>query len=86
MGDCEQIEQVAGAMRVELVKRRGASIGVAEHGGDRSKFPTEKLAPKDVLRNHKARALAREPEKVDDYVRETIKAGNVPSVRGAHSA
>jgi len=44
---------------------------------------SEPLTVEQKNRRQTARALARDPVKVRAYVTETVKAGEVPSVRGA---
>lgn len=86
IGDCTQIEILAGAMRVELALRRGIAAGPAEHGGDRrsgsSVAPLHmNNAERQQLRDD--RAIASEPEIVHDYITESVESSKVPSIRGA---
>ncbi len=86
IGDCNQIEIVAGAMRVELALRRGERIIAQgeQRGGDQTQSDTVRhFDSAERKGRERDRAIASEPEIVKDYIAGTVADGKVPSIRGA---
>jgi hypothetical protein len=83
--DVHDIKMLAGAMEIELAKRRGERI---EDEGERRGRP-ENLSPGDRLSNavmvqrKKDRVLAEQPEAVGAYVQREVTAQRPPTVKGA---
>lgn len=87
--DVRDIKMLAGAMEIELARRRGERI---EAEGERRGRP-EKLSERDSLlsvavqnQRKRARAIATEPEAVAAFVHREVTAGRVPTVTGAVKA
>jgi len=91
--DCTSIEAIAGGMAVVLLKRKGERIrkeGEKRGGDQRSDqsnavrdFDPASITPAEKMERNRARTLADNPEAVDEYVKEQMQSGKVPSVRGA---
>jgi hypothetical protein len=82
----KDIKVLAGAMDVELAKRRGKQVKQEgeRRGGDQSKVSQcDTLPNADKLQRSRDRVLATQPHVVDTYVKTEAEAGRVPSVRGA---
>ncbi len=86
MNDCDQITSVVGAMRIECANRRGEVViaqgelrgGVRGQGETLPHFDGAQKAQRVV-----DRTIAENPAAVKEYVRELVKSGRVPSIRGA---
>jgi len=88
-----EIKVIAGAMEVELAKRRGMRLiteGEQRGGDHKSASHKIKVSPGDTLISHaeklarsRDRALAGHPAAVDAYVQTEAKAGRVPTRKGA---
>jgi hypothetical protein len=87
------IKILAGAMEIELHRRRGEQILAEEErrGGDR-KSDQIKVSHRDTLVNatkvqrRKDRAIAKAPARVKTYLDQEVAASRVPSMRGAMRA
>jgi len=80
------IKILAGAMEVEMHRRRGEQILAEEErrGGDQTKVTQCVTLPRAaVAQRSRDRAIAARSERVTAYVQHEAKAGHVPSVRGA---
>jgi hypothetical protein len=85
------IEQLVGAMKIELHRRRGAAVlregerrGSAKGNQHSGKLTTEvSLPPREWKTRSQDRLLAKAPAAVEDYLTATITAGGVPTVTGA---
>src|SRR5260370_9355793 len=95
VGNVSSLEQLAGAMRVELTRRHGErALAKGEQQGKnqpRSKSdllpsrPAEGLAPSlpKVRLPYGARVIGNHPNAVKKYIRKTVSRDDVPSVAGA---
>ncbi len=95
VGNVTSLEQLAGAMRVELTRRHGErALAKGEQQGKnqpRSKAdllpsrPAEGLAPSlpKVRLPYGARVIGNHPNAVKKYIRKTVSRDEVPSVAGA---
>jgi hypothetical protein len=95
VGNVTSLEQLAGAMRVELARRHGElALAKGEQEGKnqpRSKEltsrPSEDFAPSlPRVRRYGARTIASHPNVVKKYIQETIRQDKVPGVRGVLKA
>jgi hypothetical protein len=84
------IKVIAGALEIELAKRRGqAVLAEGERPGQPPKDAEIKVPHRDTLINAErqqrkyARTIARNVPLVDEYVKRAAERGKVPSVRGA---
>jgi hypothetical protein len=83
------IKVLAGAMEVELHRRRGEQILAEEErrGGDQSKVTRCVTLPRAATsQRSRDRALATQPARVAAYVQHQAATGSIPSVRGAERA
>jgi len=87
------IKILAGAMEIELHRRRGEQILAEDEGrGGDQKSEQIKVHHRGTLiqaerhRRHRARSIAKHPKRVRAYVEQEAAAGRVPSVRGAMRA
>ncbi len=84
--DVRDIKMLAGAMEIELLRRRGEQIQVEgeRRGGDSTKVTRcVTLDSATTTQRSRARAVAAQPERVAAFIKREIAAGRVPSVRGA---
>jgi hypothetical protein len=95
LADCRDIKLVVGAVEVRLAQQRGARIRAEgeRRGGDVGNQytggnlpPGGRLPSPEYNRRSRDRAIASQPAAVDTYVQVEVKAGRVPSVKGAHRA
>jgi len=88
--DVRDIKILAGAMEIELGRRRGERIEAEgeRRGGDQSKLSRCDSLLSVAVQNQRKRdrALATEPAAVDTFVQREVTAGRVPTVRGAVKA
>jgi len=87
------IKILAGAMEIELHRRRGEQILAEEErrGGDQKSDQIKvhhhgTLIQAERHRRHRARVIAAQPARVAAYVQHQVVAGCVPSVNGAVQA
>lgn len=83
--DVRDIKMLAGAMEIELGKRRGQRvIEEGERRGRPEKVDLDETLSKATRdQRHRDRALAKEPAAVDAFVKREVTAGRVPTVTGA---
>lgn len=84
--DVQDIKMLAGAMEIELARRRGEQIlQEGERRGRPTKVEQRSTFVSQSERDQRkaARALAAAPEAVQAFVQREVKAGKVPSMRGA---
>jgi len=93
IGNVTSLEQLAGAMRVELFRRHGEGSLAKQEGKNQSRSkgrllasrPAEGLAPSlpKVRLRYGARIIGNHPNAVKKYIRKTVSRDEVPSVAGA---
>jgi hypothetical protein len=83
--DVQDIKILAGAMEIELSRRRGEQIlqEGERRGGDTKLTPSVSLLPAEHMQRSRDRAVAAQPKVVDAYVQREVKAGRAPTVKGA---
>ena len=84
--DVRDIKILAGAMEIELARRRGERIAKEgeRRGGDTKVNQCVTLVSDlEKSRRSQERALAAEPDAVRAFVQREVKAGKMPSMRGA---
>jgi hypothetical protein len=87
--EVRDIKILAGAMEVELARRRGERIkseGERRGGSRQTDQPVSLLSVAVQKQRSRALAIASQPEAVTAYVQGETKAKRVPSVRGAAEA
>jgi hypothetical protein len=77
------IKIIAGAMEVELEKRRGMRPETEPEQPERPVTQRVTLSDAERQARSRARVLGRNPAAVDDYIKTEVQAGRVPSLRGA---
>jgi hypothetical protein len=87
--DVRDIKILAGAMEIELARRRGERIedeGERRGGDTKVTQRVTLMSDADKMQRSRDRAIANEPEAVKMFVAREAKAGRVPSMRGAIKA
>jgi hypothetical protein len=84
---CTDIKIIAGAMEVELSKRRGMRLEAEpeQRGGDRhfKLTPGVSLSKSEWMARSRDRTLGRDPAAVDEYIKTEVHARRVPTRKGA---
>ena len=91
IGNVTSLEQLAGAMRVELTRRHGERALAKSERKNQPRLKGRLLASKPAegfvpslprVRRYGAHTIASHPKVVKKYIQETIQQDKVPSVRG----
>jgi hypothetical protein len=84
--DVHDIKILAGAMEIELARRRGEQIiqeGELRGRPEKVEQCSTLMSKSEKDRRHEERTLAAAPDAVHAFVQREVKAGKVPSMRGA---